>query len=384
MNKRGLVIFILAISLVISTSCWSRREIEDLGFAMGIGITKTSTGLYKVVVQFANPSAIVSDNPGSREVYTILQAEGLSVFDAFRNLSLVAGRRLFFPHLSIIVIEESIAKEGISEVVGFLTQDVEIRLESEVLISKLPAEEIFDTPNTLAVVPSLALATVVQNIGANSKIYVADLHGTIDSVLNPANNYVTSLVEKKPQPSKQEMPVLKLSQIAVFDNDKLVGYLDIEEGQGYNLITNNFDNGLIVFERRGQPEIITIEVLSPTVKITPLYSDGHLVFNIDVKLSGNIAERIPLTYKEDDLTLDDLPGQLSKVIEDKLQKTVAKAQDDFGVDIFNLSSNFFRKYPSDFQRYKDNWNEVFSNAEINIKVESTVIHPALGTLMGDN
>ncbi|AKL93992.1 spore germination protein KC [Clostridium aceticum] len=380
--KRASIIFILLFSTIFTTSCWSRREIEDLGFVLGLGVSKTDEGLYSVVVQVANPDAIAADSSAKRDVYTIIKAEGLTVFDALRNMSMIAGRRLYIAHIKALVIDESVAKEGIRQVVSFLVQDMEVRLEMEVFISKIPPEEIFDTPNILRAIPASVMNIVAENFGANNKIYVANLHETAEAINNPVLNYVTTLVEKLPSPSEKELPQLKLSQIAIFDDDKLKGYLDYEESQAFNLITNNFRNGLIAFEYAPTNDKIIVESLSGTPIITPDYKDGKVSFDIELKVEGNVAERIVKGDSAYELDIIFLQNQLNQTLTDKLNKAICDAQQKYEVDYFNLSQDFFRKYPKEFKELKDDWNQVFSQADINVRVESTLLHSALNLNRG--
>ncbi len=382
MKKKILLLLILIISVLFTTSCWSRREIEELAFVIGIGISKTEEGLYTVVAQLANPSNIVAEAPEQRSVYTIVKSEGLSIFDALRNLSLIASRRLYIAHIKTILLDEVVAREGVAEIVGFLVQDMETRLESNVFITKLPPEEIFDTPNTVGAIPSFVLEIAAKNYGANSKIYVSDLQETVEAANNPVINYVTTLVEKVPTPSPKEMQYFRLTRIAVFDHDKLAGYLDYEEGQAFNFITNNFRNGILVFKYATEQDTIAFEVLESSTDITPKYENNRVSFDIAVSVEGNIAERISHEGHSHEIDIELVKKQLDKVIEDKLSKAVYKAQQDFGIDYFNLSGDFFRKYPKEFKEMKENWNEVFSTATINIKVDTTVVHTALNLNRG--
>ncbi len=381
--KKHLVFFLMLLILSsMTTSCWSRREIEDLGFVMGIGVSKTHDGLYSMVVQFANPGAIVAENPDQRDIYTIMKADGLSIFDALRNLSMVAGRRLFLSHIQVMIIDENIAKEGISEFLGFLLQDMEVRLEQEVFVSKIPPEEIFETPNTLGIIPAMALHAIALNQGVNSKIYVADLHEALEAIHNPVMNFVTGVVEIMPAPTSLEMDFLNITKIAVFDHDKLVGYLHHEDGQAYNFITDNFTNAPIVFDNNSANEKITIEVLESRTNITPSYSNGKVGFHIDVTTKGNLAERTPRNEMADELIIEELNKQFSKVLQDKISKGILTAQREFEVDYFNLSGHFSRKYPREYSKLKTDWNKHFSNADITVSINTSIIHEALGTLGG--
>ncbi len=380
--KKFSILLILFISCVLTTSCWSRREIENLGFVMGLGLSKTDKGLYSVVAQVANPSAIVAENSVQRDVYTIMKAEGLTVFDALRNLSLIAARRLYLSHIQAIIINESIAKEGFGEIVSFLVQDMEVRLSSQVFITKMDPEDILDTPNILGQIPATVLEIAAKNYGANSKIYVSDLRRTVEAVDSPVMNYTTSLVEKIPAPTKYEKDRLKLTQVAIFDNDQLKGYLDYEEGQSFNMITNKFKNGLIVFRDNENDAQITIEVLKSKTKITPKYVNDEVSFDIELKVRGNVAERIPHQQGLHVLNIKNAQNQLDQVLEDKLRKSIVAAQRKYRIDYFNLSKDFSKKYPKAFKSLQDEWNDVFSTAHMNIKVESTIIHSALNLNRG--
>jgi len=380
--KKLLIILTILISTTFLTSCWSRREINSLGFVMGLGITKTDSGLYSIVAQLANPSDLAAEGVTGKDIYTTIKSEGLTVFDALRNMSMIAKRRVFISHIKTIVISEDIAREGLSDVISFFVQDMEIRLESIVLISKDKPEVIFDTPNFVGIVPGLGMSIIAKNFGANNKIYIADLHETVEAVNNPVINYVTTLVTVTPPPTELEKPELKLSQIAIFDSDKLKGYLDYEEGQAYNLVTNNFKNGLIVFDYAPHNDKITIEGLESKADIKPKYENGVVSFDIELSIKGSIGEKIPMETTPHSLDIETLQNQLSQVIEDKINKAIVAAQKSYKLDYFNLSSHFFRKYPKEFKEIKGEWDEIFSNATINVKVDSCIIHSALNLNRG--
>ena len=381
MKKVKLVIFVLLIT-ISTTSCWSRREIENLGFVLGLGVSKTEEGLYTVVLQVANPKMVATSAPDQRDVYTIMKAEGLTVFDALRNLSTVAGRRLYLSHIKALIIHESIAKEGVSEIIGFLVQDMEVRLEMDVYISKLPPEDIFDTPNTLGSIPAMVLDVLAKNYGANSKVYIADLHETVEASNNSVVNFVTALIDREPSPTDKEKTMFKINETAVFDNDKLVGYFDYEVGQGYNFITNNFKGGLIIFECGKSGDMIVLEVLESKAAIKPQYTESGIGFDIELKVDANVAERVPSSSEFHELDIEEINKQFNQVLEAKLMLAIDAAQNQFKVDYFNLSSYFHRRFPKEFRELKQDWNKYFTKADINVKVESTIIHSALNQNKG--
>lgn len=380
--KKNIIILIFLICSIFTTACWSRREIESLGFVMGVGISKTEDELYSVVVQVANASALTSENPDPRDVYSIIKAEGVTIFDAMRNLSLLAKRRLYIAHVKVLIVDEEVAREGLGKVVSFLVQDMETRLGMNVYISQISPEEIFDTPNHLNMIPSTGISIITENIGANNKVYVSDLQEALNAVNNPSINFVTSLIEKIPPPSEKELPELKLSKIAIFRDDYLKGYLNDYEGQGFSFITNNFFNGLITTVTPPSNDKIVLEVFESKAEITPGYNDGKVSFDIHLNVKGNIAERLVSEEFTHELDIERVQKDFNQSLAKMLNHSIYNAQQEFKIDYYNLNKYFYRKYPKEFKELKDEWDYVFSNAKITVKVDTTVIHPALNLNKG--
>ncbi|HQE05885.1 MAG TPA: Ger(x)C family spore germination C-terminal domain-containing protein, partial [Tepidanaerobacteraceae bacterium] len=63
---------------------------------------------------------------------------------------------------------------------------------------------------------------------------------------------------------------------------------------------------------------------------------------------------------------------ISKEIESQILKGVKKLQEDYKVDLLKLG-NFLQKHePALWKTYEDNWEEIFTQVNIDINVSTTI------------
>ena len=120
--KRWLVFITVFICL---SGCGNKIEMSQLGVVAGLGIDQIEGG-YRLTVQVVNPSYVAGKQPETLPVFSI-SSEGETLFDAYHELNSLTNKVLYLPHLSVIVIDEATAKEGINTVLDFVLRNVMIR-----------------------------------------------------------------------------------------------------------------------------------------------------------------------------------------------------------------------------------------------------------------
>ena len=114
--------------------CAHKIEITQLGIVAGFGIDKTENG-YSLTAQIVNPSSIAGNHQNTLPVFTI-SAEGTSIFEAYRRLSTLTSKVLYLPHLSVIVIDEEIANNGINVIIDAVLRNSQIRPNITLFVAK--------------------------------------------------------------------------------------------------------------------------------------------------------------------------------------------------------------------------------------------------------
>ena len=183
MNKTDIIkkIFIIAIilSLLSAFSEYSNsaQNIDDLSYAVAIGIDVGETAKYKISLQLttmessATESAISDSSSGSSSGsestsnpvgssgdtssnYIVQTVETDSIDSALNIANSYINKTINLSHCKILLISEEIAKQGVEPLVNSLINKVETRPDCSIIISKIPADE-FDSKNTTEVIKSV-------------------------------------------------------------------------------------------------------------------------------------------------------------------------------------------------------------------------------------
>ena len=167
-----------------------------------------------------------------------MRQSGKSVNEAIRKLTLVSPRMIYLGHLRIVVISEELAKEGIDDTVDFLSRGWELRSDFYLIVSKeRDAKEILNVQTSLEKIPSNELYNILHTSEANYSSTVAVNFFEIKTNLErDGKQGVLTGVQILGDPSKGSgkqnvesiVPdaYIKFEELAVFKEDKLVGWLE--------------------------------------------------------------------------------------------------------------------------------------------------------------
>ena len=124
-----------------------------------------------------------------------------------------------------------------------------------------------------------------------------------------------------------------------------------------------------VVNLEGHPYDYEIERVRRKIEVSE--NDGKVNINIYLKLSGAIKEG----YKERPLTLeeiDELESIFNNTIAEEGTKIMKSIQQNIGIDIVGID-DYIRKFkPSIWEKFGENWSEVYSNSKINIEVDTNI------------
>ena len=382
MNKR---ILFLTILCLILTGCWDRNELNELAITMALGIDKVDDE-YLVSAQTVVPGEVSSmkGGPGESPV-TLFQAKGATVNDAIRNLAKLSPRTGYFGHLQIVVIGETLAQEGISNTLDYLSRYFEIRSDFYLLIAKeTEAGKILNVQTVLERIPANTIFNILHTsqhrMSNTSAVTLAKL--IVDLEREGKEGVITGIYimgDEESGSSKQNVESitptaqLKMDGIAVFKEDKLVGWLTDEEGIAYNIITNQVKNtlGTLSCPEGGK---VNINVDKLTSKLKNTIVDGKPEIKIDIQISGNIGE----IDCEIDVTKEETVKMLEKTYEEQVEKnvneTIQVVQDDFQSDIFGFGAAIHQSNPKEWKKIKSQWGTEFSEIKTTVKVKVNIRH----------
>lgn len=388
-RKTALVFFFIALLLFLG-GCWNRRELNDLAIAVAMSVDKVGKQ-YHVAVQVVDPGEVATKKGGGgqRTPVTLYSANGETLFEAIRRITTSSSRKIYFSHLRMYVIGEALAREGIGNVLDFISRDHELRTDFYIVVAKnASGENALKILTPLEKIPAISMFTSLES---SQKAWAPTVAITLDELINDIASdgkqpvltglEVTSdpqIGETKGNVQKIKSPAgLKYLGLTVFKEDKLIGWLNETESKAYNYIRNEVKSTINVMScpKGGK---LSIEIISSKTKVKGRVTNGKPQIDVEVRIEGNVGEvecKIDLTKTESIAELEKRAEQEKK---DVIEKSIKKVQKKYKVDIFGFGEVIHRADPKAWKKLKKDWDKTFVNLPVNVKINVKIRR--LGTL----
>lgn len=385
--KRKFVITIIIFSLLFLPGCWDRREPEDLAIVVGLGIDyNPETDMYKVSVEIINPQAVQGEGGGGQNdasSFWIVSAWGHTPLDALANVRKKVTRRIHYSHVVLELYSEKFArKKGLIPILDVLERTRQTRAiiipavvkgnVEKVLSKSIPIE----TSNIMGLLNQVNLTE--QELGSTVQENIRILFNKLSQPgIDPVITGLKAIDEedkgKKPETKANKPPPVEIDRTAVFNKDKMVGWLNVRETRGYNWITGKPNRAIVNFkysEKKGN--IVTVNVNEITSHIEPTFERGQPGIKLDVQASAKIVNFTGITrIKEKSALTVSLNRRLAQVIRNDIKMAIKKAQ-SLKSDIFGFGNSFYRLKYQKWQDMKDKWNTKFASLPVKINVKANI------------
>jgi len=383
MKKLLVTMMILCLTATTLAGCLERSELNTLGLVSGIGIDLTDEG-YDVTVQVLNPASL-ANNSSALPVYS-LQATGKTIFEAFQRIDQQTTTTLFLPHLNVIVMNEKLAESGINPVLNFALRHTDIRPDINLLVAKgATANHVLNVLASVDIAPAGEL-DISTNMAFTHTARLVDLNlyeivgmsntSAVNMVLN-----VVSINHEHPDQHADENQddgnikntqtvtpnaQLRIEHLAVFQSDKLIGFLDDEQAQLYNIFMDNHKR--YAFHIIIEEEYYTaVEITRTKTRIEPDLANNQATVHIDLK-AMIVENSYPI-----DLTTQDNLNAMGDHFEEKLNADlhdfVAYVQQDLKTDILSIGGKAFYKEHRLWEEVEGYWEEKFPEFDITINLD---------------
>ena len=134
----------LIIGIIFSigfTGTHNVQSVDDLAYAVALGIDKGDNYHLRVTFQFTTLSAASESGAGEATPSVVDSVEANSIDTALNLMNTVISKEISLSHCKIIVFSEELASQGIGEEIYSLMNKVQLRPDTNVIISISQAEE---------------------------------------------------------------------------------------------------------------------------------------------------------------------------------------------------------------------------------------------------
>ncbi|WP_309119551.1 Ger(x)C family spore germination protein [Paenibacillus sp.] len=363
-------IAMIALCLLLLSGCWSRRELNDILIVLGVGLDRED-GEYLVSFQVVNPSEISSQKQtGRRSPGTLYQGRGKTIFEAARSVTTEAPRKMYFGHLQLYVVGESVAKEGLSSFIDNVLRDNELRMDFNLVVAR--GTKAGNVLKLYTPVEELPTNSMLQSLRTSEKAWAPSVSITMDEVLDRlsgdghelALTGIQLIGESESGDSPKNVESFRTPSryryrgIAVFREDRLVGWLNEEESKGYTDITDRLDSTSIELAC-GDNRYIGIEVLNSKSKMKSEIKNGLPVMTVTLRTEAAIVDnQCQDVDVADPETIRKLEARAARVMQSNAEAAVKRAK-ELKSDVLGFGDQIAKEHPAFWKRAKKGWNEEY-------------------------
>jgi spore germination protein KC len=376
----------LFISTLFLSGCWDRKEINDVAIVVGTGLDKpedTEEGAQvELSIQYIVPGAVSGGGMGGNSGGTrggkpieVKSQTGESLFDAMSKLQEKMPRRIFWGHNKAIILSEDFAKEGIREQIDFFSRHPDPRLRSYVFVTEGKAKDILNLQLPLEQYSAEELREL-SKFEISISVTVKDLLQMLKSEARAtALPWIEKVTEDVSQTEK-----LRLNGTAVFKNGKMIGRIDDKTTRGVLWIRNEIYSAAVTVSPEETEGVISLNLLRSNTVLVPKIESGKWKISIIIDVEDDIVQNGTKLNTMNPEVIKKLEKLLEKDLKDRVNLALEQVQKDMRADIFGFSEAFHHKYPKQWNKVKDHWDEVFPEIEVTIISRPKIRRPGNSTV----
>lgn len=365
----------LLLLLPLLSGCYNYRELNELGITTAVSIDYKDNNFY-VIAEVINPIKQQDASSSNNSPFINYNSSSSSLQDAFRKVVLESPRQLYAAQLEIIVLSEEVVNNHLEEVLEYFARDPESRTEIKIIVARTEDSTKAITLQTL--LTSLSSSNIIKSLDLQSKVlgmaYPVTLNELLNMYIDPYLEVVLPSMtlygnyeigdEKENITTSSPKAIVKIDGSTITKDNKILGYLDLEESKILNLINGklketiikmNYYDGYIIFEPNRIKVSRELDIKNNIIKIN---ISGY---SKTKEIQSNINLKDP---KE----VEKLNKALNMELEKKITDTFNSIREKYGTDVFGFQELYYRTNYKYFKENCTNWYEdIYPKIKLEVK-----------------
>ena len=365
----------LILLLPLLSGCYNYRELNELGITTAVSIDYKDNNFY-VIAEVINPIKQQDASSSNNSPFVNYNSSSSSLQDAFRKVVLESPRQLYAAQLEIIVLSEEVVNNHLEEVLEYFARDPESRTEIKIIVAKTEDSTKAITLQTL--LTSLSSSNIINSLDLQSKVLGISYPVTLNELLNMYIDPYLEVVlpsmtlygnyeigdEKENITTSSPKAIVKIDGSTITKDNKILGYLDLEESKILNLINGklketiikmNYYDGYIIFEPNRIKVSRELDIKNNIIKIdiSGYSKTKEIQSNIDLK---------------DPKEVEKLNKALNMELEKKITDTFNSIREKYDTDVFGFQELYYRTNYKYFKEICTNWYEdIYPKIKLEVK-----------------
>lgn len=363
----------LILLLPLLSGCYNYRELNELGITTAVSIDYKDNNFY-VIAEVINPIKQQDASSSNNSPFVNYNSSSSSLQDAFRKVVLESPRQLYAAQLEIIVLSEEVVNNHLEEVLEYFARDPEARTEIKIIVAKTEDSTKAITLQTL--LTSLSSSNIIKSLDLQSKVLGMSYPVTLNELLNMYIDPYLEVVlpsmtlygnyeigdEKENITTSSPKAIVKIDGSTITKDNKILGYLDLEESKILNLINGklketiikmNYYDGYIIFEPN-------------RIKVSRELDIKNNIIKIDISGYSKTKEIQSNINAKDPKEIEKLNKALNMELEKKITDTFNSIREKYDTDVFGFQELYYR---TDYKYFKENCTNWYEDIYPKIKLE---------------
>lgn len=338
---------ILILLLLTLTGCKDYTEINDLAIVSGIIIDYVDNK-YEITSEL-----IINDKESELQILT---TKSTSIDEAIKEMSKLTNKKVFIPHLKVLIITDNILKSDIDYYDYFLRNSKSSMNFFVYYTNSNIKDKIFRINDKTALHIEKMLEFNKQIFSSSTPLSFIDL---VYKKLEPGVDIIYPRIEIV---NNNEKDILYLSNQISYQNNKIIEFTE-NESITYNILTNTIDKSSITV--KCDNETFTMQIQDIKTK----YKWKNNIFNINTNLNAKITD-YECKYDLNDINSLKKLEKLSKdYMNDEINNLVNKTKKDNN-DILGIE-NYIYKHDKNYNKKTFNLNNIKNKNDITVNIIST-------------
>jgi spore germination protein KC len=402
------IILLLLVTTSILTGCYDAREIDNLSYAIAVGLDKGKTNKLMITIQYAIPLAFAGSGGGSgggagaAKPLGVVTLEAPTIYSGIDMVNNFFGKQLSMSHAQVIVISKQLAEsEDMGKYLHALIRGREFRPNIFFAVSRDSAESYiqsivpiqesnptkyyqlkFSTYEFTGLTVDSRLSDIYNHLESDSIDALATLVGVgkydkssdIDALKSTAmqkqrkfplaGDYLAGDIPKTGDVKGETLGV------AVFSSNKMVGMMDGEETTMYLMASGKYQSSYMTFddpEDKNSYVVLNLkQSRKPTYKISNLNKKPEITLNII--LEGDYLS-IQSGIEYDNIKYEKFQKSAEQYIKNEMLNFLNKTTKKFGTDICGFGRYVKMSFLTldEWEKYK--WLSKYKDATFNVAID---------------
>lgn len=363
MKSKCFLVFAIISMVILLSGCQENMQLHERLIVQGIGIDHKDDN-YLITMHIFDATKSNKEEEGKTEV---ISGTGSSVFSALSNINKKTGMSALYSQNLIVVVGSEAAKSGMGNIIDFFIRYYEARPSVSIFVSKTTASEVLNCKlsDELISAKDIAELSNVQTLNSSSATC-----SILKFVSNLKSHDAQAHCMAISVDGDDDNKVVKADGTAVFNRDKLVGYLSEDETRGFLLITDKVKGGTETVKAQDIGDL-TYLLKSTSSKVKVDIQDDVPVFDINIDVRADIYEIDNSIYK----TLDSdyfevLQGNLERRLLDLSSQAISSSIIGHNSDVFRFKRYLLKQQTQFYKNHSE--EDLLKKSKFNIGIKVTI------------